>query len=180
MDEKYDAIVLGTGFKECIISGLLSVEGLKVLPASCAHPWLAMRGSWVPSACSHLLRLGVAAYTNLCDHLAWAECAETLRAVLDKLTFEYRQQSCPVALRPTSRLRAGAAHGPQQLLRRRLGLPEPHAGAPAVLWLCIEASASAQQTGCAPVLRGCVHHQREAGRRCQEQPRSVAPRTGLR
>ena len=30
MDEKYDAIVLGTGFKECIISGLLSVEGMKV------------------------------------------------------------------------------------------------------------------------------------------------------
>jgi hypothetical protein len=30
MDEKYDAIVLGTGLKECIISGLLSVDGLKV------------------------------------------------------------------------------------------------------------------------------------------------------
>lgn len=29
--EKYDAIVLGTGLKECIISGLLSVAGLKVL-----------------------------------------------------------------------------------------------------------------------------------------------------
>ena len=45
MDEKYDAIVLGTGFKECIISGLLSVDGLKVLP----------RGSWPlgGSACSH-------------------------------------------------------------------------------------------------------------------------------
>lgn len=35
MDEKYDAIVLGTGLTECIISGLLSVDGLKVhrLPA---------------------------------------------------------------------------------------------------------------------------------------------------
>ena len=32
MDEQYDAIVLGTGLKECIISGLLSsVEHLKVL-----------------------------------------------------------------------------------------------------------------------------------------------------
>ncbi len=31
MDEEYDAIVLGTGFKECIISGLLSVDGMKVL-----------------------------------------------------------------------------------------------------------------------------------------------------
>mmetsp|Transcript_1940 Transcript_1940/g.3983 ORF Transcript_1940/g.3983 Transcript_1940/m.3983 type:complete len:443 (-) Transcript_1940:329-1657(-) len=31
MDESYDAIVLGTGLKECILSGLLSVEGKKVL-----------------------------------------------------------------------------------------------------------------------------------------------------
>lgn len=31
MDEQYDAIVLGTGLKECILSGLLSVSGLKVL-----------------------------------------------------------------------------------------------------------------------------------------------------
>lgn len=31
MDEQYDAIVLGTGLTECIISGLLSVDGYKVL-----------------------------------------------------------------------------------------------------------------------------------------------------
>jgi|ERR1711907_383463 len=31
MDESYDAIVLGTGLKECILSGLLSVSGMKVL-----------------------------------------------------------------------------------------------------------------------------------------------------
>ncbi|KAF3439209.1 hypothetical protein FNV43_RR17484 [Rhamnella rubrinervis] len=31
MDEQYDVIVLGTGLKECILSGLLSVNGLKVL-----------------------------------------------------------------------------------------------------------------------------------------------------
>jgi len=31
MDEQYDAIILGTGFKECVLSGLLSVEGMKVL-----------------------------------------------------------------------------------------------------------------------------------------------------
>eukprot|EP01024_Parvocaulis_polyphysoides_P030116 TRINITY_DN2735_c0_g2_i1.p1 TRINITY_DN2735_c0_g2~~TRINITY_DN2735_c0_g2_i1.p1 ORF type:complete len:513 (-),score=52.32 TRINITY_DN2735_c0_g2_i1:746-2242(-) len=31
MNEEYDAIVLGTGLKECIISGLLSVSGRKVL-----------------------------------------------------------------------------------------------------------------------------------------------------
>jgi Rab GDP dissociation inhibitor len=30
MDDQYDAIVLGTGLKECIISGLLSVSGMKV------------------------------------------------------------------------------------------------------------------------------------------------------
>jgi len=31
MDEEYDCVVLGTGLKECIISGILSVEGKKVL-----------------------------------------------------------------------------------------------------------------------------------------------------
>jgi len=31
MDEEYDAIILGTGLKECILSGILSVEGKKVL-----------------------------------------------------------------------------------------------------------------------------------------------------
>jgi len=31
MDEEYDCIVLGTGLKECILSGLLSVNGKKVL-----------------------------------------------------------------------------------------------------------------------------------------------------
>jgi UDP-galactopyranose mutase len=30
-DEEYDCIVLGTGLTECILSGLLSVEGKKVL-----------------------------------------------------------------------------------------------------------------------------------------------------
>ena len=29
-ETEYDAIVLGTGMKECLISGLLSVEGKKV------------------------------------------------------------------------------------------------------------------------------------------------------
>jgi hypothetical protein len=36
MDGEYDAIVLGTGLKECIISGLLSVSGLKVCISSSA------------------------------------------------------------------------------------------------------------------------------------------------
>ncbi|KAL8611259.1 Rab GDP dissociation inhibitor alpha [Nucella lapillus] len=31
MEEKYDVIVLGTGLKECILSGMLSVDGKKVL-----------------------------------------------------------------------------------------------------------------------------------------------------
>ena len=30
-DGEYDAIVMGTGLKECVISGLLSVNGKKVL-----------------------------------------------------------------------------------------------------------------------------------------------------
>ena len=31
MDDEYDAIILGTGLKECVLSGLLSVAGKKVL-----------------------------------------------------------------------------------------------------------------------------------------------------
>lgn len=31
MDEEYDCIILGTGLKECILSGMLSVSGKKVL-----------------------------------------------------------------------------------------------------------------------------------------------------
>lgn len=31
MDEEYDVIILGTGLKECILSGMLSVDGKKVL-----------------------------------------------------------------------------------------------------------------------------------------------------
>ncbi|CAD5187300.1 unnamed protein product [Musa acuminata subsp. malaccensis] len=31
MDKEYDVIVLGTGLKECILSGLPSVDGLKFL-----------------------------------------------------------------------------------------------------------------------------------------------------
>lgn len=39
MDDEYDAIVLGTGFKECIISGLLSVDGYKVIKSPLDHMW---------------------------------------------------------------------------------------------------------------------------------------------
>ncbi|OMJ11177.1 putative secretory pathway GDP dissociation inhibitor 1, partial [Smittium culicis] len=31
LDEEYDIIVLGTGLVECVLSGILSVEGKKVL-----------------------------------------------------------------------------------------------------------------------------------------------------
>jgi Rab GDP dissociation inhibitor len=30
MDQEYDAIILGTGLKECLLAGLLSVDGMKV------------------------------------------------------------------------------------------------------------------------------------------------------
>ena len=39
MDETYDAIVLGTGLKECIISGLLSCSGLKVREPAARVDW---------------------------------------------------------------------------------------------------------------------------------------------
>jgi RAB protein geranylgeranyltransferase component A len=31
MDEEYDAIILGTGLKECVLAGLLGVAGKKIL-----------------------------------------------------------------------------------------------------------------------------------------------------
>jgi hypothetical protein len=54
MEETYDAIVLGTGLKECIISGLLSVAGMKV---SVSSPSFARQ-----------LAPGLFGYTPLC---AW-------------------------------------------------------------------------------------------------------------
>ena len=43
MDQEYDAIILGTGLKECIISGLLSVDGYKVFNPKGGTPRLPMR-----------------------------------------------------------------------------------------------------------------------------------------
>ncbi|KAG0463760.1 hypothetical protein HPP92_019829 [Vanilla planifolia] len=54
MDEEYDVIVLGTGLKECILSGLLSVDGLKVLhmdrnDSGCKILWKRFRSDGSPS-----------------------------------------------------------------------------------------------------------------------------------
>jgi hypothetical protein len=51
MDEQYDAIVLGTGLTECIISGLLSVAGMK---ARARTTRLGLRSAWPQrdAACS--------------------------------------------------------------------------------------------------------------------------------
>lgn len=46
MDEQYDCIILGTGLKECILSGILSVEGKKVLHMD--------RNSYYGGACASL------------------------------------------------------------------------------------------------------------------------------
>jgi Rab GDP dissociation inhibitor len=46
MDEVYDVIILGTGLKECILSGVLSVEGKKVLHMD--------RNSYYGGACASL------------------------------------------------------------------------------------------------------------------------------
>jgi hypothetical protein len=44
MDEEYDVIVLGTGLKECILSGLLSVDRLK---ASAPRTTLPFRNAYL-------------------------------------------------------------------------------------------------------------------------------------
>ena len=31
MDQEYDAVILGTGLKDCLLAGLLSEDGMKVL-----------------------------------------------------------------------------------------------------------------------------------------------------
>ena len=54
MDEEYDVIVLGTGLKECILSGLLSVDGLKV---SHRFPSRPIDRSLSPALASRLLPL---------------------------------------------------------------------------------------------------------------------------
>ena len=38
MDQEYDAIILGTGLKECLLAGLLSVEGYKVCSTAVSPP----------------------------------------------------------------------------------------------------------------------------------------------
>lgn len=72
MDEEYDAIVLGTGFKECIISGLLSVDGLKVGPRkarrdACAGRCLA-GGPWQADMCAQLLPGCMPGHRRQCGH----------------------------------------------------------------------------------------------------------------
>jgi hypothetical protein len=48
MDEEYDVIVLGTGLKECILSGLLSVDGLKVTFSSLSNLFMRSALTLVP------------------------------------------------------------------------------------------------------------------------------------
>lgn len=50
MDEEYDAIILGTGLTECIISGLLSVSGKKVLHMDKNNYYGAASASMTPLA----------------------------------------------------------------------------------------------------------------------------------
>lgn len=48
-EAEYDAIILGTGMKECLISGLLSVEGKKVrveFSGFGARRAAAMKSAW--------------------------------------------------------------------------------------------------------------------------------------
>lgn len=57
MDEEYDVIVLGTGLKECIISGLLSVDGLKV--------WISPQIAFNLLSCLYVYASGCARVSQL-------------------------------------------------------------------------------------------------------------------
>lgn len=58
MDEEYDVIVLGTGLKECILSGLLSVDRLKVVPLPRSEPFIGLQISvFVCLFCFYFLSL---------------------------------------------------------------------------------------------------------------------------
>ena len=47
MDQEYDAIILGTGLKECLLAGLLSVDGMKVSNTVRGGGWWCVaRGVW--------------------------------------------------------------------------------------------------------------------------------------
>lgn len=61
MDEEYDAIVLGTGLKECILSGMLSVSGKKVLHID--------RNSYYGGESGNYLHYFTVLYNTLCSVL---------------------------------------------------------------------------------------------------------------
>jgi len=65
MDEEYDVIVLGTGLTECILSGLLSVEGKKVLHIDRNDYYGAESASLNLTQLYAKFRPGVAVPTNL-------------------------------------------------------------------------------------------------------------------
>lgn len=85
MDETYDAIVLGTGLKECIISGLLSVDGLKVRISLGCLLYAFTRRAYIPCDVAQVLHIdrnnyygGASASLNLnqaCLELFVAEAA---------------------------------------------------------------------------------------------------------
>jgi len=57
MDVEYDVVVLGTGLKECILSGLLSVDRLKVRAAPASSPPVLCKNILVvSSSLAHLIR----------------------------------------------------------------------------------------------------------------------------
>jgi len=103
MDEEYDAIVLGTGLKECIISGLLSVSGMKVSSRKKERERMACKSDFFVS------REGV---------------VELPPPATDACSSLLIPAPSSVIVHTT-----GAPHGPQQLLRRGVGLPQPQPGA---------------------------------------------------
>ena len=81
MDEEYDVIVLGTGLKECILSGLLSVDGLKVSSSHSDYCFISAALYYLPiSYSNHLRHTIVIVWSNISSKTytkfigTWSSC----------------------------------------------------------------------------------------------------------
>jgi hypothetical protein len=123
-DGEYDVIVLGTGLKECIISGILSVDGKKVH----IHP---------PRACAFCLRCDNAiVWRALLVGKGWKKAGTCVRTGLCRSSpgccgsrVPLHRPTLLVPLSSCSHMvvAVGSAHGSQRLLWWRVRVRQSHA-----------------------------------------------------